>query len=352
MRQPGPAPPGRSRRRRSGWAAAAGWWSRDLLVARRTWWILLSGLAEPVFYLLSIGIGIGKLVGGIPGPHHTTIPYATYVAPALLAASAMNGAVYESTFNVYFKLKYAKVFDAVLATPLEAATWPGARSPTPCSGAPFYAAVFVVMMAALGDVDSAWAALALPAAVLIGFAFSAAGMAATTYMRGWTDFDLVQLVLLPLFLFSTTFYPLSTYPRWLQLAVECTPLFHGVSLVRALTLGQVGPAALGHAAYLAAMAVIGVAIAGRRIRILLVETEFSPADQGFDELGGVEVDQVLGALAQADQLDGDAQLGPDGQDDPALGGAVQLGEHHPGDAGRRRRTAGPGSARSGRWWRR
>ena len=66
---------------------------RDLLVARRTWWIFLSGIAEPVFYLLSIGIGIGKLVGGIPGPNGTTIPYATYVAPALLAASAMNGAV-------------------------------------------------------------------------------------------------------------------------------------------------------------------------------------------------------------------------------------------------------------------
>ncbi len=78
---------------------------RDLLVARRTWWIPLSGIAEPVFYLLSIGIGIGKLVGGIPGPDGTTIPYATYVAPALLAASAMNGAVYESTFNVYFKLQ-------------------------------------------------------------------------------------------------------------------------------------------------------------------------------------------------------------------------------------------------------
>ncbi len=93
------------------------------------------------------------------------------------------------------------------------------------------------MMAGLGDIDSAWAVLALPAAVLVGFAFAAVGMAATTYMRGWTDFDLVQLVLLPLFLFSTTFYPLSIYPRWLQLVVECTPLYQGVSLIRALTLG-------------------------------------------------------------------------------------------------------------------
>jgi lipooligosaccharide transport system permease protein len=243
---------------------------RDLLVARRTWWIPLSGVAEPVFYLLSIGIGIGKLVGGIPGPHHTTIRYAAYVAPALLAASAMNGAVYESTFNVYFKLKYAKIFDAVLATPLGARDVARGEITYANLRGAVYAAVFVVMMAALGDVESTWAILALPAAVLIGFAFSAAGMAATTYMRGWTDFDLVQLVLLPLFLFSTTFYPLSTYPRWLQLVVECTPLFHGVSLVRALTLGQVGPAALGHAAYLVAMGGVGVAVASRRIRILLL----------------------------------------------------------------------------------
>jgi lipooligosaccharide transport system permease protein len=243
---------------------------RDLLVARRTWWVPLSGIAEPVFYLLSIGIGIGKLVGGIPGPHHTIVPYATYVAPALLAASAMNGAVYESTFNVYFKLKYAKIFDAVLATPMEATDVARGEIAYAILRGAFYAAVFVVMMAALGDVESAWAVLALPAAVLIGFAFSAIGVAATTYMRGWTDFDLVQLVLLPLFLFSTTFYPLATYPRWLQLTVECTPLYHGVSLVRALTLGQVGVAAVGNAVYLAVMGAVGVAVAGRRIRILLL----------------------------------------------------------------------------------
>jgi lipooligosaccharide transport system permease protein len=125
-------------------------------------------------------------------------------------------------------------------------------------------------MAGLGDLASTWAVLALPAAVLVGFAFSAVGMAATTYMRGWTDFDLVQLVLLPLFLFSTTFYPLSTYPRWLQLIVECTPLYHGVNLMRALTLGQLGVAALADVAYLTAMGAVGMAISARRIQILLL----------------------------------------------------------------------------------
>ena len=120
---------------------------RDLLVARRTWWIPLSGIAEPVFYLLSIGIGIGKLVGGVPGPDGTTIPYAVYVAPGLLAASAMNGAVFESTFNVYFKLRYAKIFDAMLATPVEATEVARGEITYALIRGAVYAAVFVVMMA-------------------------------------------------------------------------------------------------------------------------------------------------------------------------------------------------------------
>ncbi|HEX6392336.1 MAG TPA: ABC transporter permease [Acidimicrobiales bacterium] len=243
---------------------------RNALVARKTWWILASGISEPVFYLLSIGIGIGKLVGGIPGPGHTLIPYATYAAPALLASSAMNGAVIESTFQVYFKLKYTKVYDAVLASPMSAGDIARGDILTALLRGSIYAAVFVVMMAGFGYVQSVWAVLALPAAVLIGFAFGAVGMAATTFMRGWPDFDFVNLALLPLFLFSTTFYPLSVYPRWLQLVVECTPLFHGVALTRSLTLGFVGWDSLGHAAYLVAMGSIGLAVAGRRIKKLLL----------------------------------------------------------------------------------
>jgi lipooligosaccharide transport system permease protein len=134
-----------------------------------------------------------------------------------------------------------------------------------------YSAVFIVVMALLGDVVSVWAVLALPAAVLIGFAFAAVGMAATTFLRSWTDFDFVQLAVLPMFLFSTTFYPLSTYPRWLQLVVECTPLYHGVALLRALCLGGVGPALFGHAAYLLAMGLIGLAITSRRLAGLLLK---------------------------------------------------------------------------------
>jgi lipooligosaccharide transport system permease protein len=91
------------------------------------------------------------------------------------------------------------------------------------------------------------------------------GTAATTYMRSWQDFDLVQLAILPLFLFSATFYPLSTYPDGVAWVVEVTPLYHGVALLRQLTLGGVEWSALGHVAYLVVLGVAGVLVAGRRL---------------------------------------------------------------------------------------
>jgi lipooligosaccharide transport system permease protein len=243
---------------------------RNLRVLRRNWWPVLTGLFEPPLYLLSIGIGIGHLVGRLPGPHGTTVAYAVYVAPGLLASSAMNGGITESTFNVFFKLKYAKTYDAVLATPMAPTSVAAGEIGWAVMRGAFYAAAFLAFMAGLGDVVSWWAVLALPGAVLIGFAFASAGMACTTYMRAWTDFDLVQLATLPMFLFSTSFYPLSTYTRWLQIVVECTPLYHGVVLLRALALGDLGASLLGHVAYLIVMGVVGLAIAGRRVRTLLL----------------------------------------------------------------------------------
>jgi lipooligosaccharide transport system permease protein len=133
-----------------------------------------------------------------------------------------------------------------------------------------YAAAFVVAMTALGLVASWWALLALPAAVLVGFAFAAAGMAGTTYMRSWQDFEFVSLVVLPMFLLSATFFPIMAYPEFAQVLVRLTPLYHGVALVRGLTLGTVSWPLLISVAYLAAMGGLGLWIAGRRIdRVLL-----------------------------------------------------------------------------------
>ena len=91
---------------------------RNVMNYRRTWLVLVSGFLEPLFYLLGIGFGIGALVGTVTGPNGVTIPYSVFVAPGLLASSAMNGAIYDSTFNLFFKLRYAKTYDAILSTPL------------------------------------------------------------------------------------------------------------------------------------------------------------------------------------------------------------------------------------------
>jgi lipooligosaccharide transport system permease protein len=237
----------------------------------KTFWpTIVSGFFEPVFYLFSLGVGLGTVVGDVDAGDGRTVPYAVFVAPALLAASAMNGAVFDTTGNVFFKLKYARVYDSVLATPLGPrdvavgeVTWALLRGSA-------YAAIFLLVMALARTVTSWWALLTLPAAVLIGLAFAGAGMAATTYMRSWQDLDLVQLAVLPMFLFSTTFYPLSTYPESLRWVVQVTPLYHGVSLARELALGTVAWTTLVHVTYLAVLGLVGMVVAARRLERMLL----------------------------------------------------------------------------------
>jgi lipooligosaccharide transport system permease protein len=243
---------------------------RHARVYRHVWLVLVSGVFEPLFYLLSIGVGLGKLVGTVAGPGGHPVGFASFVAPALLATSAMNGAILDSTFNVFFRLKYAKFYDAALATPMRPGDIALGEIGWSLIRGGLYAIAFMVVMLALGLVHSAWAVAAVPVALLVGFASAAVGLTATTFMRSWQDFEYIMLVQLPMFLFSATFYPLSVYPRPVQIVVECTPLYQGVALMRGLTLGVVGPALLWHAAYLAVMGLAGLYVAGRRIGRLLL----------------------------------------------------------------------------------
>jgi lipooligosaccharide transport system permease protein len=244
---------------------------RNLYVYRSGWLMIVSGFFEPLFYLLSIGFGIGGMVGQVPGPTGEPIPYAVFVAPALLATASMNGAIAESTFNVFFKLNYAKTYDAVLATPMAPGDvalgeigWAVIRSS-------LYAIGFMVVILVLHLVQSPWAVFAIPAAMLMSFAFAAVGMAATTFMRSWQDFDLINLVIMPLFLFSGTFFPITSYPPLLQLIVAVTPLYQGVDLLRSLTTGHLDISVLFHVVYLTAMGLIGLAVVARRLNRLLLK---------------------------------------------------------------------------------
>ena len=243
---------------------------RHARVYRHAWMVLVSGVFEPLFYLLSIGVGLGKLVGTVAGPGGHPVAFASFVAPALLATSAMNGAILDSTFNVFFRLKYAKLYDATLATPMRPGDIALGEIGWALIRGGLYAIAFMMVMLAMGLVHSAWAVADVPVALLIGFACAATGLTATTFMRSWQNFEYIMLATLPMFLFSATFYPLSVYPRAIQIVVECTPLYQGVALMRGLTLGVVGPALLWHVAYLALMGLAGLWVAGARIGRLLL----------------------------------------------------------------------------------
>jgi len=242
---------------------------RNYVVYRRIWKLFLTGFLEPLFYLLSIGVGVGKLVHAFEFNGHS-IPYAEFVAPGMLAASAFNGALMDSTFNVFFKLKYDKLYDQMLATPLttsEVASgeilWGQLRGAS-------YSAAFLLIMWGLGLVHSWWAVLALPATLLIGFAFSAVCMALTTYMTSWQDFDKITLAQLPLFLFSGTFFPVTAFHGVLRWVVEVTPLYRGVVLCRELTTGVITWESAASVVYLVAMGLLGLVVVRRRLDTLLL----------------------------------------------------------------------------------
>jgi lipooligosaccharide transport system permease protein len=244
---------------------------RNLYVYRHGWLVLLSGFFEPLFYLLGVGFGIGTLVGTVMGPGGEEIPYQLFVAPALLASAAMNGAINESTFNFFFKLNYDKTFVAILATPLSSGDIAVGELIWALIRGGLYAIGFLAVMFVLGLVVSPWIVLAFPAALLVGFAFGAVGMAATSFMKTWQDFDLIQLVVLPLFLFSATFYPIETYPEPIRIIVQLTPLYQGVDLIRSLTVGAISPILLVHVAYLLVMGFIGLVVVARRLDKLLLQ---------------------------------------------------------------------------------
>lgn len=242
---------------------------RNYLVYKSEWKLYLTGFLEPVFYLFSIGIGVGQLIRTFEFHGHE-IAYAAFVAPGMLAASAFNGALIDSTYNVFFKLKYDKLYDQMLATPLTTRdvaigeiTWGQLRGGS-------YAVAFLLVMLAMDLVHSWWALLAVPATLLVGFAFSAICMAATTWMTSWQDFDKITLVQLPLFLFSATFFPIEAFPAWGRWLVEATPLYRGVVLCRELTTGVVTWESAASVAYLVAMGLLGLAIVRRRLASLLL----------------------------------------------------------------------------------
>jgi len=242
---------------------------RNVVAARGNVLTFVSVFLEPLLFLLSIGIGVGALVGDVTGPGGTPVPYKSFVAAGLLATSAMFGPVFDCTFAFFVRFKYVKSYHAVMATPLRPADIAAGEVLWSLLRSAIYAAAFLGTMAVLGLVSSWWAVLCLPASMIVSYAFAGAGLGAATFMRSWTDFDLVNVAVLPMFLFSATFFPIEQYPTVLQWVVRVTPLYQGVALERGLAFGELQWSMVPNALYLLAMGTIGLLVAGRRLTALL-----------------------------------------------------------------------------------
>ncbi len=240
---------------------------RHFVAYRRQWLIIVSGFFEPLFYLLSMRAGLGSLVGSV-SVGGRQVPYDAFVAPALMASSAMNGAIFDSTGNVLHRLRYDRIYDAALATPMGPADVAAGEIGWALMRGQLYAIFFLGVMAALGLTHSWWCLLALPACMLIGLTFASIGFACTTFMRGWSDMDIVTTAMMPLFLFSATFFPTSAYGRW-EWIVQLSPLYHGVALVRGANAGVWTTGMLGHIAVLSVLSAAAVTLAARRLDTLL-----------------------------------------------------------------------------------
>ncbi len=235
-----------------------------------TWVVIVTGFVEPVLYLLSFGYGVGKFIGSIDSGTGRMVSYAAFIAPGLLATSAMNGAIYDSTWNVFFKLRESRLYHAMLATslgPLDVAlgeiAWALLRGL-------IYAIGFMAVVAPLGLIPSWWGILAIPAAVLIAFGFASIGMAITSYFTSFQQMSLVNIVLLPMFLFSGSFYPLTVFPGWVQGMIKALPLSQAIQLVRGLTLGAINVGLLSHVLYFLVMIACGLFITTRRLDALFM----------------------------------------------------------------------------------
>ena len=247
---------------------------RNVLVYRHQWIIIFSGVFEPIFYLIAIGLGIGGIVGDVPTKYTDgqQISYVAFVAPALLATAAMNGAVFETIFNVFFKLNFAKTYEGVLATPMGITEIALGEMLWALFRAALYAVAMFVIMLVFGLILSPWGVLIIPAALLVAAAFAAAGLAGTSFLRTVNDFDVpMGLIVMPMFLFSGTFFPTDIYPLPIQVFLQLTPLYHAISLIRGLSTGLISLAQAWDFVYLLAFFAISMTIAMRQMEKRLIK---------------------------------------------------------------------------------
>lgn len=234
------------------------------------WVAVVSGFLEPVLYLLAFGYGVGELVGNLT-TSTGEVSYAAYIAPGLLATSAMNGALLDSTWNVFFKLNESRLYNAMLTTslgPLDVAlgeiAWALMRGG-------LYATAFTVVITALGLVTTWWAIFAIPAAIIVAFGFASFGMAITSYMKSHHQLNFFFIFVLPMFLFSGAFYPLTVFPGWGQAIIKALPLRQGIELVTRAMSGEFGIPLLLNITYFMVLICVGLIFTTKRLNALFMK---------------------------------------------------------------------------------
>ena len=252
---------------------------RSRVVLERSWiqfkssdWIVVaSGFIEPLLNLVVFGFGVGQFIRNIQLENGRSVSYASFVVPGLLATAAMMGAIMDATWNVFFKIHESRLYHAMLATslgPMDVAL--GEIAWALLRGA-LYSSAFMIVVTPLGLIESWWALLAIPAGALIGFGFAAIGMAATSYMTSFQHMGMINIVILPITLFSGSFFPLSILPSWIANIVRWTPLTQGIDLMRMLTLGTVDSSIWVHVLYFTIFIAGGLYFTTRRLNALFMK---------------------------------------------------------------------------------
>jgi lipooligosaccharide transport system permease protein len=238
-------------------------WQRNLAVYSKTWKLnILPNFFEPVLYLVAMGIGIGGYIReGIEG-----LSYLAFIAPGLIVSSSMNGATFETTYNVFVKMHFGKTYEAITAAPVNLEDALLGELLWAMSRATVYGGIFALVVSGFGLVSPWKLPLLLPVIVLTGWLFGSLGLLFTSYIKVIDLYSFYfTLWVTPLFLFSGIFFPISRLPEWAQGLAWATPLFHCVSLAKGIVHGGLGGVSFVHLAYVVAVAFACTEMAMRRM---------------------------------------------------------------------------------------
>jgi lipooligosaccharide transport system permease protein len=244
-----------------------------LTVYRRTWkGSVFMSFVSPVLFLAAMGLGLGSLISRGPVPTVDGVSYLVFIAPGLLAASAMQSAYVETTYPIMARIQWTRTYEGMLATPIAVLDLLVGEFGWLTFRLALGSCAFFLVMLLFGTIHSVLAILAILAAVLNGLAFAAPIFAWTATRRTDQSFALIgRFLITPLFLLGGVFFPLHQLPQLLQGIAWLTPLAHGVALARGLSLGVLAPSAGLHLAVLLAYAAIGIVAARITLRRRLVQ---------------------------------------------------------------------------------